>query len=110
MTTSRSPAAFARSGDERTAQGLWPVRASSGAEAEGAVLGHYLVDFRRERSSWKMTRLEIFEAGREPKGGAQYCHRPGDVEPYLELVAEREAERERRRVEREARRLARGRR
>ena len=90
------PTDFVRSGDGRSALGLWRVAAT------GEPLGHYWAGFRRESKIWKLTRMELVEAPAAPDPIAYYCATPGDSEEYARAVAERRAKRERKRAERAA--------
>ena len=91
------PTDFVRSGDGRSALGLWRV-AADGEEP----LGHYRAGFRRESKTWKLTRMELVAAPGAPDPVAYYCSVPGDSEDYAKAVAERRAKKERRRAERAA--------
>lgn len=88
---------FVRSGDGRSALGLWRV-----ATVDAGELGHYRAGFRRESKSWKLTKMELVEAPGAPDPIAYYCATPGDSEEYAKAVAERRAKRERKRAERAA--------
>jgi hypothetical protein len=96
------PVTFVRSGEGGTARGLWRV------SREGEPVGHYLADFSRRGSVWKLRRLELFSAGATPPPVTQYCSEPGDVEEAKAAEQEREARRAARRAEREAARSRRG--
>jgi hypothetical protein len=102
-----APASFARASDGRSAIGIWAVRAS--ASPDSALIGQYVAEFRDERLGWRLSRLEIVDGSKEQPAAATYCHRPGDVEAYVRLEAEREARRAERRAAREAQRRAGGR-
>lgn len=97
------PATFVRAGDGGSVLGVWTVPA---ADAGAGPLGHYRGLFRKEGESWKLTRLEAVTGAADPAPATQFCHKPGDVEPYKIIVAEREAERERKRAAKAARRAA----
>jgi hypothetical protein len=102
-----APTSFSRASDGRSAAGIWAVRASASPDA--APIGQYVAEFRHERLGWRLTRLEIVDGAKEQPAIAPYCHRPGDVEAYVRLEAEREARRAERRAAREAQRQAGGR-
>jgi hypothetical protein len=72
-------AAFIRSGDGRSAQGVWLTTSADGA----ARLGHYEIMFRREGGGLRITRLTLMEGSDEPTAIRQYCQSPGDVEQYI---------------------------
>ena len=78
--TGRStPAAFVRSGDGRTAQGVWLLTSAEGATR----LGHYEIMFRREGGGLRITSLTLMQGSDEPVPIRQYCQSPGDVEQYI---------------------------
>lgn len=91
------PTDFVRSGDGRSALGLWGV-----ASVDEGPLGHYRAGFRRESKTWKLTRMELVAAPAAPDPIAYYCATPGDSEDYAKAVAERRAKRERKRAKRAA--------
>lgn len=98
-----APAALVRSGDGGSALGTWILRPVGGGEP----LGHYDAAFRREAGIWKLARLTLVQGAAASPAPAQYCHKPGDVEPYVAAIAEREAARQRKKAEKAARKAER---
>jgi hypothetical protein len=74
-----APAAFIRSGDGRSAQGVWLVTSADGASR----LGRYEIMFRSESGGLRIIQLALVEGSGEPAAIRQYCRSPGDVEVYL---------------------------
>lgn len=99
-----APVSLIRAGDGGSALAVWAVRPAAGGEP----LAFYDAALRREAGVWKLSRLTSVEGAEEPQAPAQYCHRPGDVGPYVAAMAEREAARARKKAEKAARRAAAG--
>jgi hypothetical protein len=97
-----APPTLVRAGDGGSALGVWALVPAGG----GQPLAHYDAALRREAGIWKLSRLTLIEGPSAPPAPAQFCHRPGDVEPYVAAVAEREAARARKKAEKAARRAA----
>jgi hypothetical protein len=74
-----------RSGDGRTAAGLWVVTDAANSER---IVGTYRATFRREGGRWKILTLELADPD-DPISLWPYCHGLGDVEARsAELAAE----------------------
>ncbi|HEY0148958.1 MAG TPA: hypothetical protein VGB70_08120 [Allosphingosinicella sp.] len=84
-----APLGLVRAGDGGSALGIWALNAKAG----GQPLGYYETAFRREAGVWKLSRLTLVEGGAAPALATQYCHKLGDVEPYVAAMAERDAKR-----------------
>jgi len=95
------PVSFKRSGDAVTAVGVWQA---CGPGSEPA--GRYNALLFRRGGTWKLAELIALEAADRPAGVTQFCHRPGDVEPYLAAVAEDEARRAEKKAQKAAERAA----
>jgi hypothetical protein len=96
------PVALIRAGDGGSALGVWALVAGE----SGQPLAQYETAFRREAGVWKLSRLALLAGDAAPATPAQYCHKPGDVEPYVAAIAERDAARARKKAEKAARRAA----
>jgi hypothetical protein len=96
------PTALVRAGDGGSARATWIVRQTGSAQP----LGYYDAALRREAGVWKLARLTLVDGNAAPAAPTQYCHAPGDVEPYVIAVAEEEAARARKKAEKAARKAA----
>ena len=96
------PVKLVRAGDGGSALAIWALVANGG----GQPLAQYETAFRREAGVWKLSRLALLAGNAVPAMPGQYCHKPGDVEPYVAAIAERDAARARKKAEKAARRAA----
>ena len=97
-----APAAYLRSGDGKFVEGHWPARDSG-----GNLVGVYDGLFTRTAGVWKLRTLTLLSPSEAATGLIQFCHKPGDVEPYKEVFEERQQILEMKRAEKAARKAAR---
>lgn len=83
-----APDAFFRSGDGRSAAGLWTVRHATESDR---VIGYYRAAFRRERGQWRLESLELGGPENAPSL-TPYCHGIGDIDAHLAELARAESE------------------
>lgn len=70
------PLGFVRSGDGRSARGVWLLTVASPAGPQS--LAAYVGDFQPRDGQWKLTTLRRAAPAKAPPV-VQYCHTPGDV-------------------------------
>jgi hypothetical protein len=97
-----APSAYLRSGDGKLVEGQWPAR-----DAAGNLVGVYDGVFTRAAGVWKLRTLSLLNPSEASVGLVQFCHKPGDVEPYKLAYEERQQILELKRQQKAARKAAR---